>query len=171
MRTTFFFSPELTLTRSALRSPHHLQHIRNQLTTMLHTLSSTFTTCACGAKARDCVLTRITEFVENQTPLTPSPSPPSQFVKEKSSTKARGRPEHTGESPIDLGPLVGIEQGFRTRERIPSSGGMGGVELVLPSPSSEAGPSRLYPDATGRKVSFPDSLAVPPSTRKRGKDK
>ena len=50
---------------------------------MLHTLASTFTTCACGAKARDCVLARIAEFVENQTPLTPSPSPPSQFTKEK----------------------------------------------------------------------------------------
>ncbi|KAI0696110.1 hypothetical protein C8T65DRAFT_664147 [Cerioporus squamosus] len=140
--------------------PHQVQHFRNQMTSMLHTLASTFTTCACGAKARDCVLTRIAEFVENQTPLTPSPSPPSQFTKEKH----RGKSEQPAESPIDLGPLIGIERGFRTRERIPFSGGMGGVELVPP----EAGPSRL-PSGT-RKVSFPDEL-LNASNRTKGKDR
>ena len=72
------------------------------------------------------------------------------FAKEKSSTKVRGRSGHNGETPMDLGPLVGVERGFRTRERIPSSGGMGGVELV-PSSPSEAGPSRLYSDAGTKK--------------------
>lgn len=138
------------------------------MTSMLHTLASTFTTCACGAKARDCVLARIAEFVENQTPLTPSPSPPSQFTKEKHGPKGRGKSEQAEESPIDLGPLIGIERGFRTRERIPFSGGMGGVELVSPSPT-EAGPSRL---ATGtRKVSFPDDLLNATPKAKKGKDR
>ncbi|RPD70189.1 hypothetical protein L226DRAFT_493158 [Lentinus tigrinus ALCF2SS1-7] len=143
--------------------PHQVQHFRNQMTSMLHTLASTFTTCACGSKARDCVLTRIAEFVENQTPLTPSPSPPSQFTKDKH----RGKAEQAVESPIDLGPLIGIERGFRTRERIPFSGGMGGVELVPPSPL-EAGPSRL-PSGT-RKVSFPDDL-LSSSNKLKGKDR
>ncbi len=130
------------------------------MTSMLHSLSSTFTTCACGAKANDCVLNRIAEFVENQTPLTPSPSPPSLFAKEKEKDSGKPRksdPAEASPAPVDLGPLVGIERGFRTRERIPSSGGMGGVEMVPPSPSAEAGPSRLTSD-TPRRVSFPDDL-------------
>lgn len=31
---------------------------------------------------------------------------------------------------MDLGPLVGRERGFRTRERVPYSGGMAGMEMV-----------------------------------------
>ena len=133
----------------SLSSKHQIQEYRNQMTSMLHSLASTFTTCACGAKARDCVLNRIAEFVENQTPLTPSPSPPSQFTKEKekqSGKSRKGDPAESSPAPVDLGPLVGIERGFKTRERIPSSGGMGGVEMVPPSPSAEAGPSRLTAD-------------------------
>lgn len=43
---------------------------------------------------------------------------------------------------IDLGPLVGPgnERGFRTREKVPMSGGMSGVEMVTSS-EEEAGPS------------------------------
>ena len=141
------------------------------MTSMLHSLASTFTTCACGAKARDCVLNRIAEFVENQTPLTPSPSPPSQFAKEKekqSGKSRKGDPAESSPAPVDLGPLVGVERGFKTRERIPSSGGMGGVEMVPPSPSAEAGPSRLTAD-TPRRVSFPDDLLIPSGKAKRTK--
>ena len=141
------------------------------MTSMLHSLASTFTTCACGAKARDCVLNRIAEFVENQTPLTPSPSPPSQFAKEKEKHNGKSRkgdPAESSPAPVDLGPLVGIERGFKTRERIPSSGGMGGVEMVPPSPSAEAGPSRLTAD-TPRRVSFPDDLLIPSSKAKKAK--
>ncbi|KAG6824335.1 hypothetical protein H0H92_007164, partial [Tricholoma furcatifolium] len=29
----------------------------------------------------------------------------------------------------DLGPLVGTTRGFKTRERVPGSGGLGGVEM------------------------------------------
>ena len=149
------------------------------MTSMLHSLASTFTTCACGAKARDCVLTRIAEFVENQTPLTPSPSPPSQFTKDKEKQSGKSRKgdraeERASPAPVDLGPLIGIERGFRTRERIPSSGGIGGVELVPPSPSAEAGPSRLPADlvASGsRRVSFPDDLLSSCAKTKKGKGK
>lgn len=31
---------------------------------------------------------------------------------------------------IDLGPLVGVKRGFRTREKAPMNGGWGGVEIV-----------------------------------------
>ena len=34
------------------------------------------------------------------------------------------------EKVIDLGPLVGVKRGFRTREKAPMNGGWGGVELV-----------------------------------------
>ncbi|KAI0820106.1 hypothetical protein BC628DRAFT_1423178 [Trametes gibbosa] len=158
--------------------PHQIQHFRKQMTSLLHTLSYTFTTCACGAKARDCALARMAEFVETQTPLTPEPSPPSQFTKEKNAARGgKGAPDDTlstsaSATPVDLGPLVGIERGFRTRERIPSSGGMGGVEMV----PSEAGPSRMHaeplsemPSASGRRVSFPDDLLSPPVKARRGK--
>lgn len=37
---------------------------------------------------------------------------------------------------IDLGPLVGHRRGFRTREKVPFSGGLTGVEMVTPEPMS-----------------------------------
>ncbi|PCH44296.1 hypothetical protein WOLCODRAFT_154334 [Wolfiporia cocos MD-104 SS10] len=118
--------------------PHRLQHFRQQLTSMLHALSSTFTTCACGSRARDCAITRMAEFVDSQTPPTPSPSPPSMSVAE------RDRQDEVDESDqearfrrkTNLGPLVGAERGFRTRERVPSSGGLTGVEVVPSSSES-----------------------------------
>ena len=54
------------------------------------------------------------------------------------------------------------------------SGGSGGVELVPPSPSAEAGPSRLPADlvASGsRRVSFPDDLLSSCAKTKKGKGK
>jgi hypothetical protein len=43
-----------------------------------------------------------------------------------------GEEEEEGEGmgeKVDLGPLIGKERGFRTREKVPWSGGMGGVEM------------------------------------------
>ena len=81
---------------------------------MLHTLSSTFATCACGSKSRDCVLRLMEAFVDCELP----PKPPN--------------------SHIDLGPLVGHRRGFRTREKVPLSGGLTGVEMVTLEPMSRA---------------------------------
>lgn len=39
---------------------------------------------------------------------------------------------------IDLGPLVGHRRGFRTREKVPFSGGLTGVEMVTLEPMSRA---------------------------------
>ncbi|KAJ3489708.1 hypothetical protein NLI96_g1924 [Meripilus lineatus] len=133
-------------------SPYRLEQFRNQMSSMLHTLSSTFITCACGSKARDCALTRLAEFVDNQTPLTPSPSPPSlrqenKFFRDNIDREA----DRTRDVLVDLGPLVGSQRGFKTRERIPMSGGMSGVEMVSSAAALDpyldaspgAGPSKL----------------------------
>ena len=39
---------------------------------------------------------------------------------------------------IDIGPLIGHRRGFRTREKVPFSGGLTGVEMVIPEPMSRA---------------------------------
>ena len=104
------------LTSSVIRS-HHLEHLRNQMTCMLHTLSSTFTTCACGSKSRDCVLRLMEAFVDYELP----PKPPDTHV--------------------DFGPLVGRRRGFRTREKVPFSSGLTGVEMVALEPMSRAASS------------------------------
>ncbi|KIJ18047.1 hypothetical protein PAXINDRAFT_9131 [Paxillus involutus ATCC 200175] len=53
--------------------------------------------------------------------------------KSKDKDKDLGRPNPKG--TVDLGPLVGVKRGFRTREKVPMSGGWCGVEVV---PSSLA---------------------------------
>ncbi|KAF8637223.1 hypothetical protein AX17_002974 [Amanita inopinata Kibby_2008] len=84
--------------------PEKVRHIRNQMSNILHALSSTFTTCACGARAKNCAITQMAAFVDSE------------------ATHAAGK-------RVDLGPLVGARRGFRTRERVPHSGGLGGVEM------------------------------------------
>ncbi|KAJ8453440.1 hypothetical protein ONZ45_g19718 [Pleurotus djamor] len=107
-------------------SPDELNFLRKQLSVVLHTLSSTFTTCACGSKARDCAIALASTFIDadlSQPPPTSSPGAgPSTLP------------------PIDLGPLVGTQRGFRTREKLPHSGGIGGVEMCDdPAPSNWKG--------------------------------
>ena len=127
------------------------------MTSMLHTLSSTFITCACGSRARDCALTRLAEFVDNHTPLTPSPSPPSLRQENRFLRESDKEADRKDAELVDLGPLVGTERGFRTRERIPMSGGISGVELVnsaafldpYMAASPGAGPSKLPNAETG----------------------
>ena len=58
------------------------------------------------------------------------------------------------EKVIDLGPLVGVKRGFRTREKAPMNGGWGGVELV---------PSSLK--------AFPEVRAEDPHVGDKGKGK
>jgi len=91
------------------------------MSNILHALSSTFTTCACGALARDCALTQMAAFVEGH----------------DLSASLRQKRDQSGEGDNDdevekapMGPLLGRKRGFRTRERIPFSGGLGGVEMV-----------------------------------------
>ncbi|KAH9003923.1 hypothetical protein EDB83DRAFT_784289 [Lactarius deliciosus] len=82
-------------------------YIRNQMASMLHALSSTFTTCACGSKAKDCAFNVMAEFVDGRLPV--AASPPSQWANDPSGTDPRSH-------RVDLGPLVGAQRGFHTRE-------------------------------------------------------
>ena len=108
----------LTCAALTLSRPSHLNRLRHQLSNLLHALSSTYTTCACGVNATHCALTQIAAFVDAVHP-------------------------HSS----DLGPLVGTQRGFRTRERLVSASGIGGVEMVHP----------------------PDQHCIPPKLRKQWK--
>ena len=105
---------------SAYRA-HHLRYIRNQMASMLHALSSTFTTCACGSKTKDCALNLMAEFVDGHLPT--SSTPLSQ--RPDALNGGDKRPPR-----IDLGPLIGAQRGFRTCEKSPLNGGMNGVEMI-----------------------------------------
>lgn len=117
---------------------------------MLNSLSSTFTTCACGAKSNDCALNMMAAFVDGDVPPTPDS-------------------EH-----VDLGPLVGSSRGFRTREKVPFSGGMTGVEMV-PEPIPQApvmnGDIRRRVLSVAELASNPASPAVPWPTFGKGKER
>lgn len=166
------YTPSL-LTFCVFDSPHELQHLRHQLTSMLHALSSTFTTCACGSKTRDCALARIAEFVDSQSPPTPSPSPPTPFATEgdlwgtagERSRVRSGGSDSSVKKRASLGPLIGTERGFRTRERVPWSGGLGGVEMV-PTSSTHAEP--LSPVEPPRNISGPHAKS---SKDRKGKSR
>jgi len=122
---------------------------------MLHTLSSTFTTCACGSRSKDCVLRLMEAFVDCELP----PKPPNTH--------------------IDLGPLIGHRRGFRTREKVPFSGGLTGVEMVTLEPMSRATSSSstdsephgrlldgdIKPQPTV--ISTPKPSSMPSTSRKR----
>lgn len=204
----------------------HLHHLRAQFTSILHALSSTFTTCACGSSSRDCAVKVMERVVDGRWPwpggrtsrsrsrgrrsesrsrnaatngngvsmyasgsgscgesalssgeaevegseIDPDGTESEEegvgmymqggrtsLVRSRSKAKsttnvrsnsilknsethaANGEDDGTSRRPrvIDLGPLVGVQRGFRTREREPMSGGWCGVEVV---PSSLAWP-------------------------------
>jgi hypothetical protein len=104
---------------------HHLSYVRNQMASMLHALSSTFTTCACGSKAKDCALNLMAEFVDG---CLPTSTVPLSQRPDASSTGDKG--SHR----VNLGPLIGTQRGFRTREKSPLNGGMNGVEMISDQP-------------------------------------
>ncbi|KAH9030390.1 hypothetical protein EDB84DRAFT_1562568 [Lactarius hengduanensis] len=107
---------------------HHLSYIRNQMASMLHALSSTFTTCACGSKAKDCALNLMAEFVDGRLPVAASPL--SQRANDPGGTDPRSH-------RVNLGPLVGAQRGSHTREKLPLNCGTG------------PGDQRATVDATG----------------------
>jgi hypothetical protein len=137
-----------SLITSAFRA-QHLGHIRNQMASMLHALSSTFTTCACGSKAKDCALNLMAEFVDGRLPVAAS-SPPSQGPNDPSGTDLRSH-------RVDLGPLVGAQRGFHTREKSPLNGGMNGVEMIPDRSFSDRCPT-VDVTALEQKSSLPDHL-------------
>ena len=90
------------------------------MSNILHALSSTFTTCACGALSKDCALTQMAAFVDGHDlgSLLRRKDHPNDFDIEDDVPK------------IDIGPLVGRKRGFRTKERVPDSGGLGGMQMA-----------------------------------------
>lgn len=83
---------------------------------------------------------------------------------------------------IDMGPLVGHRRGFRTRERVPFSGGLTGVEMVGMEPMSRAtSSSSTDSEPHGRLLDVdikpqptvaptPKLASVPSTSRKRRHD-
>ncbi|KAI9463916.1 hypothetical protein F5148DRAFT_1000135 [Russula earlei] len=130
---------------------HHINRIRSQMASMLHALSSTFTTCACGSKAKDCALNLMAEFVDGRLPT----STASLSQRPDDSSGVDKRP-----LKIDLGPLVGAQRGFRARERSPLNGGMNGVELISRIPAGSGSPGSRDALSKGRH---------PPSSKIKGK--
>jgi hypothetical protein len=110
------------------------------MTCMLHTLSSTFTTCACGSKSKECVLRLMEAFVDCE----PPPKPPNTH--------------------IDMGPLVGHRRGFRTREKVLFSGGLTGVEMVTLEPMSRATSSSSTDSEPHGRLLDGDMKLPPPAT-------
>ena len=117
---------------------------------MLHALSSTFTTCACGSKAKDCALNLMADFVDGRLPT--SSAPLSQRTDALNGGDQRP-------SRMDLGPLIGAQRGFRTREKSPLNGGMNGVEMISPrtvKPGATLDAS--HPLSKGHRPSSPSHL-------------
>ncbi|KAH9060640.1 hypothetical protein EDB87DRAFT_570726 [Lactarius vividus] len=110
---------------SAFRA-HHLSYIRNQMASMLHALSSTFTTCGCGSNTKDCALNLMAEFVDGRLPV--AASPPSQQANDPSGTDLRSH-------QVDLGPLVGAQRGFHTMKSHFSMARMNGTEMIPGQPT------------------------------------
>lgn len=197
--------------------PAHLHHLRSQFTSILHALSSTFTTCACGSSTRDCAVRVMERVVEGRWPWPGDETSGSEWegdgnqdeeeggggdcdgtmvdvehggekdredvivdlegtdsegddarglnggggacvagnckgtgaggassIDDPSSHRRRRRKTKHGNNAkkarhVDLGPLVGVKRGFRTRERAPMSGGWCGVEIVPSSLGWSAG--------------------------------
>ncbi|KAG6876632.1 hypothetical protein C0993_001714 [Termitomyces sp. T159_Od127] len=115
--------------------PAHKAHLRAQMANILHLLSSTFPACACGEHASDCALRAMERFVKAGADVHPT-------------------------RPPDLGPLVGRTRGFRSRERVPGSGGLGGIEMC---DDRGEGPSRITLDAMRRREETEDVDARTPT--------
>ncbi|KIO03697.1 hypothetical protein M404DRAFT_614394 [Pisolithus tinctorius Marx 270] len=197
-------------------SPAHLHYLRAQCTSILHALSSTFTTCACGSSTRDCAVRVMERVAEGRWPWPGGEASGSEWetddqeeeegggdcngrmmnvghgregegedvivdleatdsegesgargmngadgigvtvnckgpstngansINNPSSHRKRRKKAKDGTNAektrhVDLGPLVGVQRGFRTRERAPMSGGWCGVEVVPSSLGWSAG--------------------------------
>jgi len=150
---------------STITRPNEIQHLKNQMSNILHGLSSTFTTCACGARARECALTQMAAFVDGH---------PIGCGKERSTAHdSDDEPDR-----VDVGPLVGRKRGFRTRERIPFSGGLGGMEMVIDEDESGSGRGVVWDKKRAYQRSGllppPPSFVISPSSptlSKKGKEK
>ena len=101
------------------------------------------------------------EFVDGHLPV--AVSPPPQQANDPGTTDLQTH-------RVDLGPLVGAQRGFHTREKSPLNGGMNGVEMIPDrSTTLEQKSTRLLPDhlnagvPTVKTASASASPSPPPS--------
>ncbi len=78
------------------------------------------------------------EFVDGRLPV--AAPPPPQRDNDPSGTDLRSH-------RVDLGPLIGAQRGFHTREKSPLNGGMNGVEMI-PDRSTDHGDRHATVDVT-----------------------
>jgi len=74
---------------------------------------------------------------------------------------------------IDIGPLVGRKRGFRTKERIPYSGGLGGMQMVADEDVLGNGKGFVWDGRRYKEGVPPSSPTLPfsPGPTKRGKER
>jgi hypothetical protein len=82
---------------------------------------------------------------------------------------------------VDLGPLVGVQRGFKTKEKVPFSGGMSGVEMwdgdkhdmrrtVAPPLLTLSTPRRYRDKGKGRAMTVDDHDSEPESPLASGQE-
>lgn len=132
------------------------------MSNILHALSSTFTTCACGALSKDCALTQMAAFVDGHDlgPLLRRKDQPNDLDNEDDAAK------------IDIGPLIGRKRGFRTKERVPDSGGLGGMQMVDEEEVTGSGRGVVWDGRRPYKeIISPPSLSLSPTSMETGTEK
>ncbi|KAF7764092.1 hypothetical protein Agabi119p4_8629 [Agaricus bisporus var. burnettii] len=110
----------------------------------------------------------------NKWPISSTPSPPTLLPvhaaqKHETVSSIKWPPLSNNDRllNVDLGPLIGKQRGFRTRERVPSSSGMAGVEMCTRKGKERE--SLSAPPRMRRTASFEDEDRMPPRMRKRWK--
>ena len=112
---------------------------------ILDVLASTFTTCACGAakeKKRECALMWMRRFVDGEEGEDGGEYLNCDRDRDGGGNGDLGRgceasgSGSAGGRDVDLGPLLGVERGFRTQERVARAGGIGGVEMCVSASAS-----------------------------------
>ena len=157
-----FYQRLSLITSLSTNSPPKIQHIKNQMSNILHALSSTFTTCACGALSKDCALSQMAAFVDGHdlTSLLRRKDPSNEVESDDDTAR------------VDIGPLVGRKRGFRTKERIPHSGGLGGMQMMADEDVLGSGKGFFWDGIRYKEGASPSPLPpTSPSPKKRGKER
>lgn len=99
--TDLFLSVSL---RFVEHRPHHVQRLRLQMQNIVHSIQSSFVSCACGSTAKDCALRLMENFVDGEFPLrVPPPVSSSQhYSRGKSAPRSPVARRSTVSPEMDL---------------------------------------------------------------------